>query len=215
MPNAEGLIIHRLLSAIEDDAGVSQRRLSQDIGIAVGSVNWYLKRCLSKGLIKLQHAPVKRYLYCLTPQGFDEKTRLAAEYMQRSLELYRIGRRECSSFVSACAADGRSRVFLFGDGDLAEIACLSALGTEVQIKGVIDDGRSRSSCVTVPVFSSLAAAMLETSGAVDAILLTDLNRPRRSYAAISQQASKAGLSIDLIHVPRFLNLSRVPHEQSV
>jgi DNA-binding MarR family transcriptional regulator len=215
MSGAEGQIIHRLLTAIEDDAGVSQRRLSQDIGIAVGSVNWYLKRCISKGLIKLQHAPVKRYLYYLTPQGFDEKSRLAAEYMQRSLELYRTGRRECSSFISACAADGRSHVVLFGDGDLAEIACLSALGTGVQIEAVIDGAASRSSCATVPIFPSLAAAINGTLGVIDAILLTDLNRPRRSYATIVQQVEETGLSAALIHVPRFLNLSRVSHEQSV
>lgn len=216
MSGAEEQIVHRLLTAIEDDASVSQRRLSLDIGIAVGSVNWYLKRCISKGLIKLQHAPVKRYLYYLTPQGFDEKSRLAAEYLQRSLELYRVGRQECSSFIGSCIAEGKKDVFLVGDGDLAEIACLSALGTEVRIRAVIDGMSARSACAAVPILSTLTAAISETGGVLPgALLLTDLNRPRRSYAAIVEQAQEAGLSAELIHVPRFLNFSRGRNDQSV
>lgn len=62
-------IERRILIAIDADAGISQRALSMEIGIAVGSINWYLKRCVNKGLIKLQQAPIKRYLYYLTPRA--------------------------------------------------------------------------------------------------------------------------------------------------
>ena len=211
MSGAEEQIIHRLLTAIENDAGVSQRRLSLDIGIAVGSVNWYLKRCLSKGLIKLKHAPVKRYLYYLTPMGFEEKARMTTDYLQRSLELYRLGRQECSEYFRDCIAQGKTRIFLAGDGDLAEISCLSGLGTQVQIKAVVDNYSGRTSCAGVPVFTTLAAAMTAAGGdRPDAILLTDLSRPRRSYAAISEQAREAGLASVAIHVPRVLNFKPGP-----
>ena len=184
MPGAEEQIIHRLLTAIGNDSDVSQRRLSLDIGIAVGSVNWYLKRCLSKGLIKLKHAPVKRYVYYLTPKGFEEKSRLTAEYLQRSLELYRQGRHECAEFISYCIGQGRASIFLAGDGDLAEIACLSSL----------------------PIFPTLAAAISATGGErPDAVLLTDLSRPRRCYMSLTEQAREVGLNVDAIHVPRVLN----------
>ena len=53
MADTEEQITRRILTAIEDDASVSQRRLSDDMGIAVGTVNWHLKRCVNKGLIKL------------------------------------------------------------------------------------------------------------------------------------------------------------------
>ena len=206
MAGANEQIVHRLLTAIENDAGVSQRRLSLDIGIAVGSVNWYLKRCLSKGLIKLKHAPVKRYLYYLTPNGFEEKSRLTTDYLQRSLELYRIGRQECSEFFRDCVAQGKVRIFLAGDGDLAEISCLSGLGTSVQIKAVVDNLSERPSCVGVPVFTTLVAAITAIGGErPDAILLTDLRRPQRSYASITEQAREVGLVADAVHVPRILN----------
>jgi DNA-binding MarR family transcriptional regulator len=206
MAGAEEQIIHRLLTAIDNDAGVSQRRLSLDIGIAVGSVNWYLKRCLSKGLIKLKHAPVKRYAYYLTPKGFEEKSRLTADYLQSSLELYRRGRQECSEFFGECAAQGKTHIFFAGDGDLAEIACLSGLGAPIQIKAIVDNFSGRQSCAGVLVFTTLPAAITATGGELpDAILLTDLSRPRRSYATIAEQALKAGLSADIIHIPRVLN----------
>ncbi len=206
MAGAEEQIIQRLLTAIGNDAGVSQRRLSHDIGIAVGSVNWYLKRCLSKGLIKLKHAPVRRYLYYLTPKGFEEKSRLTADYLQRSLELYRKGRQECSEFVGSCAALGKLRVFLAGDGALAEIAYLSSLGTPVQIQAVVDGVSDRLSCAGVPVFPSLNAAIVEIGGVrPDALLLTDLSRPRRTYSEIARQAADMGLPRESIHVPHVLN----------
>jgi len=206
MPGAEEQIIHRLLTAIGNDSGVSQRRLSLDIGIAVGSVNWYLKRCLSKGLIKLKHAPVKRYVYYLTPKGFEEKSRLTAAYLQRSLELYRQGRHECAEFISYCIGQGRARIFLAGDGDLAEIAYLSSLGTAAQIRAVVDSFSGRPACAGVPVFPTLAAAISATGGErPDAVLLTDLSRPRRCYVSLTEQAREVGLNVDAIHVPRVLN----------
>ena len=206
MAGAEDQIIHRLLTAIDDDAAVSQRRLSSDVGIAVGSVNWYLKRCIKKGLIKFQHAPVKRYLYYLTPKGFEEKSRLTANFFQRSFELYRLGRRECAGFIAGCIAEGKMCIFLAGDGDLAEIACLSALGTPVQIKAVIDDDSDRASCAGVPVFANLAAAVASTGGEPpDAILLTNLRRPKTSYASMVSQARARSLAANVVHVPRILN----------
>jgi DNA-binding MarR family transcriptional regulator len=205
-PAAEEQIIHRLLTAIEDNAGISQRRLSLDIGIAVGSVNWYIKRCLNKGLVKLQRAPVKRYLYYLTPKGFEEKSRLTSDFLQRSLELYRRGRGECTEFVRSCAAQGKLRVFLVGDGDLAEIACLSSLGTVVKVTAVIDSIAERPLCASVPVFKTLSEATAATGGELpDAILLTELARPKRIYSDIAEQARHAGLPAEAIHVPNVLN----------
>ena len=120
-------IVRRLLTTIDQDAAVSQRKLSEEIGIAVGSVNWYLKRCVSKGLVKLQQAPVKRYLYYLTPHGFEEKARLTGTFLQSSLELYRCGRKECDEFFRACEENGKKIIFLAGASDFAEIAVLSSL----------------------------------------------------------------------------------------
>ena len=215
MPATEEHIIRRLLTAIEDDAQVSQRRLSGDIGIAVGSVNWYLKRCIGKGLIKLQEAPVKRYLYYLTPKGFEEKSRLTATFLQRSFELYRQGRSECAEFFARCQATNKGRVFLAGDGDLAEIACLSALNAAASVSAIVDSAAERTSCAGAPVFSALQDAIAETGGAPpDIVLLTDLKRPKRCYNELAAQAKEIGLGPDLIHALPLLKFAPNGHDRA-
>lgn len=215
MSATEEHIIRRLLTAIEDDAQVSQRRLSGDIGIAVGSVNWYLKRCISKGLIKLQDAPVKRYLYYLTPKGFEEKSRLTAAFLQRSFELYRQGRSECAEFFTRCQAMKMDKIFLAGDGDLAEIACLSALNATASVGAVVDATAERAFCAGVPVFSTLQAAIAEIGGSrPDVILLTDLKRPKRCYDELATQASEIGIGSDVIHILPLLKFAPNDHERA-
>src|SRR5262245_40717266 len=68
-----------LLESAERDSAQSQRRLAAGLGIAVGLVNIYLKRCVKKGLLKMTEAPARRYAYYLTPSGFSEKARLTLE----------------------------------------------------------------------------------------------------------------------------------------
>ncbi len=205
MPDAEEQIVRRLLTAIDHDASVSQRGLSDEIGIAVGSVNWYLKRCVNKGLIKLQQAPVKRYLYYLTPQGFDEKARLTASFIQSSFALYRLGRKECADFFRDCAQSDKQNVILAGDGDFAEIAVLSSLDTKSTARMVIDSASKRETCGGVPVVPNLKAALGQLDGPPGAILVSSLNDPKGTYHAIRAEAAAADLSPDIIHVPRILN----------
>ena len=200
-------IVRRLLTTIDQDAAVSQRRLSQEIGIAVGSVNWYLKRCVSKGLVKLQQAPVKRYLYYLTTHGFEEKARLTGSFLQSSLELYRHGRKECDEFFRACTTGGKTIIFLAGAGDFAEIAVLSSLTAGAAKPLAIIDQRVQSdSCAGVPIAPSLEQATAVAGGCLpQAILLTDLSNPKATFHAIRAEIGDRGLPGHLVHVPRVLN----------
>ena len=50
-PNA---ITLGVLSAIEEDDRATQRAISQELGIALGLANAYLKRCVKKGFIKVE-----------------------------------------------------------------------------------------------------------------------------------------------------------------
>src|SRR5690349_9474292 len=89
-------ILLGLLESVERDGGQSQRRLASDLGIALGLVNAYLKRCVRKGLVKVSQAPARRYAYYLTPQGFAEKSRLTVEYLSDSFSFFRHARTDCA-----------------------------------------------------------------------------------------------------------------------
>ena len=91
-------VLRQLLEEIHEDPAVTQRKLASNLGLSIGAVNWHLKRCAAKGLIKLGQVPVKRYLYYLTPEGFSEKARLTAEFMRGSLKILRVGRQQYVSF---------------------------------------------------------------------------------------------------------------------
>ena len=81
-------IVLGLLELLGRESAQSQRRLAAELGIAVGLVNIYLKRCVKKGLLKMSDAPARRYAYYLTPQGFSEKARLTLEYLSFSFDLF-------------------------------------------------------------------------------------------------------------------------------
>src|SRR5205085_8311494 len=95
-----------LLESVGRDGGQTQRRLASELGIALGLVNAYLKRCIKKGLVKVSEAPARRYAYYLTPQGFAEKSRLTVAYLSYSMSLFRQAKTDCSELFRAAKARG-------------------------------------------------------------------------------------------------------------
>ena len=83
-----------LLSALERREVVTQPALAKRLSISVGMVNALLKRAVRKGLVKAKAAPYKRWAYYVTPEGFQEKSRLVAQYLDTSLAFFRMARRE-------------------------------------------------------------------------------------------------------------------------
>src|SRR5215510_8474273 len=124
--SAEPDILLSVLDAVERDPTLTQRSVARDLGIALGLVNTYLKRCVRKGLVKVSQVPRRRYAYYLTPQGFAEKSRLTATYLSQSFSFFRRARGECAELFAAAVRRGHQRLALVGDGDLAEIASLVA-----------------------------------------------------------------------------------------
>lgn len=189
-----------LLDALHQNSEVSQRRLSSELGIALGLTNAYLRRCVRKGWIKMKSAPANRYAYYLTPQGFAEKSRLTAGYLSRSLSFYREARNACDDLLGQCAGRGWTRVALYGSGDLAEIALLCAMRHAVRVAAVVDPAATEPQFLGVPMVANLEAAP-----AVDGVLLTNSTRPQSSYDALA-----AALPADRILVPSVLRVSPRP-----
>src|SRR5277367_2834587 len=152
-------ILLDLLNSVERDGGQSQRRLAAELGIALGLVNAYLRRCVKKGLVKVTATPARRYIYYLTPQGFTEKSRLTVEYLSVSFGFFRRAKAECGAVFRVAAERGFHRVALAGISDLAEIAMICALDTGVKVTAVVDDKSTLSSFVGVPVVSSFDAVV--------------------------------------------------------
>jgi DNA-binding MarR family transcriptional regulator len=179
--NENAQIVLGLLESVERDGGMSQRRLAAELGIALGLVNAYLKRCVKKGLVKVTEAPARRYAYYLTPQGFAEKSRLTVEYLSYSFSFFRSARADCAEVLQSAAARGWTRIALVGVSDLAEISTICALESGVQIVAVVDADAAAERFIGLPVLTSFAAL----TEPCDAAVLTDLRNPAKALASAS------------------------------
>lgn len=203
----ENAIMLEVLSTIERDSRITQRSLSRKLGIALGLVNAYLKRCAKKGLIKVRQVPLNRYAYYLTPKGFVEKSRLTAEYLSVSFNFFRDAREDCTALFEQCAARGFHTLALAGEGELAEIAVLSAADTKVQITCVIDGASSKERCAGRPVVADLKAAHAQGETGLDAVIITDVRAPQATYEAICKAAREADLPTQRVLAPDVLRIS--------
>jgi len=185
-----------ILETIEGKSDVTQRHLAQRMGVALGLANSYLKRCVRKGLVKIQQAPANRYLYYLTPKGFAEKSRLTAEYLSSSFEFYRKASESCVQAFDLCKDNGWSRILLCGVSELAEIASLRAQDHGIVIVGTYDPDSERKQFLDRPVWSSL-----DEASDCDAFMLTSLNDLDGQYKDV---ASKVGQ--EKVLVPNILGL---------
>ena len=186
-----------LLNAIDQRSDLSQRNLAQQMGIALGLTNSYLKRCARKGLVKVSEAPANRYLYYLTPKGFAEKARLTGLYLANSLTFYRQAGESCSAIFELCKKNNMERILLCGVSELSEIAIIRAMDAGIRITGIYDPESSLDQLFSKPVWTNLTAV-----GDFDMCLLTNLNSPYEFYKSIISEIGK-----DRVLIPDVLGMS--------
>jgi DNA-binding MarR family transcriptional regulator len=191
-------IVLGLLESVERDGAQSQRKLASDLGIALGLVNAYLKRCVKKGLLKIGEAPARRYAYYLTPYGFAEKSRLTVEYLSSSFSFFRRARQDCASVLRTVHAQGWTRIVLVGVSDLAEIAAICALEQGITIVAVIDAKAKSNRFVGAPVVSSIDTV----PGGFDALVVTDLEATRETV-----KATLTAFESERLFVPALLQIT--------
>ena len=121
-----------LLEQIERDPDVTQASLASILGVAVGTVNWHLKRLISKGYIKVKRAQRKKLRYIITPEGLAFRARLTINYIETSMRLYRRTRQHVRELLTEVRSSGYSQVWIEGDGDIADICQLTCLEQGVQ-----------------------------------------------------------------------------------
>lgn len=126
-----------LLEQIEDDPDITQASLAAQLGVAVGTVNWHLKRLVSKGYVKVKRAQRRKLRYIITPKGIALRANLTVEYVERSFLLYRKTRRRVQGLLSEVRAAGFKQVSIQGQQngqeDIADICRLTSLEQGIQV----------------------------------------------------------------------------------
>jgi DNA-binding MarR family transcriptional regulator len=116
-----------LLENIERDPDISQISLAGQLGVAVGTVNWHLKRLITKGYVKIKRAERKKLRYIITPEGIALRTLLTMDYIEQQFLLYRNTRKRVIEHLEAIQEAGYNQVRIIGEGEIAEICKLSCL----------------------------------------------------------------------------------------
>ncbi|GAB4494925.1 MAG: hypothetical protein OHK0052_01140 [Anaerolineales bacterium] len=122
-----------LLEEIERDPDITQASLAEQLGVAVGTVNWHIKRLIEKGYVKVRRAQRRKLRYIITPEGISFRARLAVNYIEQSLRLYRRVRQRVLEHLEQVRAKGYTQIRIEGEGELAEICRLTCLEQRMAI----------------------------------------------------------------------------------
>jgi DNA-binding MarR family transcriptional regulator len=136
-PSVEKVRDLNLLEHIEADPDITQASLADQLGVAVGTVNWHIKRLVEKGYVKVKRAQRKKLRYIITPSGIALRARLTVEYIEWSLLLYRKTRKRVSELLEQVREAGYDSICITvqdqGPDDIMDICRLTCLEYGVEI----------------------------------------------------------------------------------
>lgn len=130
----------RILEALEQQPDTTQANLAAQLGVAVGTVNWYLKRLIKKGYVKTTQLERRNLKYFVTPAGLALKARLTREYMEASLRVYRELRHAAKETLARVSEAGYEGVVLDGDGEAGANEAMEIFRLTCLEQGVVLDG---------------------------------------------------------------------------
>ena len=153
MENKE-YIDYQILRNIEIDEAISQRKLSETIGINVSSVNFALKKLIARGWVKMNGINPRRITYLITPNGIAEKSELALNHFKRNYTLYSDVTRIIESKLKK-VKNGKTKIGLFGKNQFTEIAFHTIQKLDISFKGVFveDIGSEEDAAEYFPTYS--------------------------------------------------------------
>ena len=103
MPNQQSK--YQILKSLEQDSNLTQRQLSEGLGISLGKVNYCLKSLIQKGFVKISNFKNSnhklQYSYLLTPKGIEEKTKLTIEFLKVKAKEYETLKKEVERIKNA------------------------------------------------------------------------------------------------------------------
>jgi hypothetical protein len=177
------------------------------LGVALGLTNLYVKRLATKGYIKIIEFPRKpaarkRLRYLLTAKGLSEKARLTAEFMGRSLAVYRQARESLREVLGHLTEHGLKRVALYGTGEAAEIAYLTLREFGIEPVGVFD--REAGGTFLGMVVRDFRELSTEE---VDRIIVATFDRPKVHVPALTAAGVPADRLV-FLHPARRANGAR-------
>jgi DNA-binding MarR family transcriptional regulator len=128
-----------ILEHIQKNPDATQATLATQLGVAVGTINWHIKRLIAKGYVKVRRAERRKLLYIVTPEGLALRAHLTLDYIQNSFRIYRLVRQRVTDQLAEIRRAGYQCIRLEGEGDVAEVCRLTCLE---QGMAIVDKGKA-------------------------------------------------------------------------
>ena len=74
-----------VLSYINREKDVSQRKIAKQMGLSLGQTNLILHNLVKKGLLKIERITPKKVKYILTPQGIAKNAKRTYSYLVNAI----------------------------------------------------------------------------------------------------------------------------------
>jgi DNA-binding MarR family transcriptional regulator len=124
-----------LLEHIAQDPDINQATLAEKLDVAVGTVNWHIKRLISKGYVKVKRAQRKKLRYIITPEGIALRAKLTVQYIENQMRLYRETRQRVKNLLGEVQAEGYRKVSICGESEIADVCQLTCLEQGFEVAG--------------------------------------------------------------------------------
>jgi EPS-associated MarR family transcriptional regulator len=85
-------IHQKVLSLLHENPNLTQRDLSEKLGVSLGKINYCINALVEKGVLKMKNFKnnknKKAYVYILTPKGIEHKALLTVEFLKIKMNEY-------------------------------------------------------------------------------------------------------------------------------
>lgn len=131
-----------VLDLIEKENKITQRMMSDYLGVSVSMINSYLDECEKNKFIKREYVSSKNVAYNITKKGIERKKVLNIRYLEDAYFIYQGAKDNIDIFLNQIINKGFRKIMLYGGGEVAEIL-LQTIYTDksipLDIVAVIDD----------------------------------------------------------------------------
>ncbi|MGS0972976.1 MAG: winged helix-turn-helix transcriptional regulator [Candidatus Izemoplasmataceae bacterium] len=137
---------YMILDLIEKDSNITQRMMSNELGVAVSMINAYVDDYEDKGYIRRKYKSSKTVEYFITKKGKERKKLLNIWYLKSSHMIYQSAKDNIITFLNQIIDKGFKKILLYGAGEVAEIM-LQVIHSDhsipLDVLAVIDDDQEK------------------------------------------------------------------------
>lgn len=94
---------YKILNLVQAKPEISQRELAKNLGISLGKANFCLKALMEIGLLKATNFRNSKnklaYMYLLTPNGVEEKSRITMRFLKAKMQEYELLKAEINQLM--------------------------------------------------------------------------------------------------------------------